>query len=159
VVSDETTQFVPTGDEIGPPGSAAQNSPADDPAALVAVGIGGSVELAGDRLRLVKGGVFGHLVELLWLGHGVLDNSIAIERITAVEIVETMLMPSFIRFSYAGSPAPTGHFLGDALAENALVMNLIDNRGFYRVKERIEHFRGAPPAAGMLMLDAQRTTA
>lgn len=150
-MSEENAQFGAAGDETG--------ADASDPAPLVAVGIGGRVELAGDRLRLVKGGVFGHLVELLWLGHGVLENSIAVAEITAVEIVETMLLPSFIRFSYAGAPTPTGHFLGDALAENALVMNLFDNRGFYRVMARIEVLQNMPLAAHPPMPNAARTTA
>ncbi|HEV2303479.1 MAG TPA: hypothetical protein VGR91_18085 [Stellaceae bacterium] len=157
-MSDETAHF-PSADESGPAVRAADGRSPGDPAALVARGIGGRVELAGDRVRLRKGGVFGHLVELLRLGHGVIENSIAIEQITAVEIVATMLLPSFIRISYAGGPTPTGRFLGDALAENALVMNLFDNRRFYQVKQRIERLQSAPLAARAPISNVGRATA
>ena len=143
-MSDESAQFG-TADEAAPDRAPPPPAP-DDPVELVAVGIGGRVELADSRVRLLKGGVFGHLVELLWLGHGVLESTIAVEQIAAVDIVETMLLPSFIRFSYAGGPKPSGHFLDDALAENALLMNLFDNRGFYRLKERIEGLQARGPA-------------
>lgn len=150
-MSEETAQF--------PAGERTALAPTSHGPALVAVGIGGRIELAGDRLHLVKGGLFGHLVEILWLGHGVLENSIAIAEITAVEIVKTILLPSFIRISYAGGPKPSGRFLEDALAENALLMNLFDNRGFYRVKEGIEGSRNLALVADAAMSHAGRTTA
>lgn len=128
--------------------------PSPDPlAVLIAVGIGGHLELAGDRLRIVKGGIFGHAVELLWLGHGVIDKTVRVSHISAVEVVKPMLLPDYIRFSYPGSPPDSGHYLDDALAENALIMNPIDNRKFYEIKERIAALRkpgarGRPDAVG-----------
>src|SRR5271168_1441783 len=95
--------------------------------ALVAVGMGGHLELVGDRISIVKGGLFGHAVELLGLGYGVVDKIILVDQITAVEIVKPMILPNFIWFSYAGSPARSGHYFADALAENALIMNPFDN--------------------------------
>jgi hypothetical protein len=114
--------------------------------ALVAVGIGGRIELVAEQIRLVKGGVFGHAVELLWLGYGVIDKSIPVREISAVEIVKPLLMPDFIRFSYPGSPRQTGSYLDDALAENALIMSWFDNRPFYRLKAWIERWPHLPPA-------------
>ena len=57
--------------------------------------------------------------------------------ITSVEIVRALVLPDFIRFTYASSPPQTGRYLDDALAENALLMNLIDNRNFYEIRDRI----------------------
>jgi hypothetical protein len=110
------------------------------PPILVAIGLGGRIELTAEHVRLQKGGVFGHAVELLWLGHGVSEKSIPVWEIAAVEIVKPILLPDFIRFSYPGSPSEHGRYLDDSLAENALIMNLIDNRAFYAIKDWIERW-------------------
>jgi hypothetical protein len=112
---------------------------------LVAVGIGGRLELTAEHIRLVKGGVFGHAVELLWLGYGVTETTIPVHEIAAVEIVKPMIMPDFIRFSYPGSPPLTHNYIDDALAENALLMGWFDNRVFYRIKAWIERWPHAQP--------------
>ncbi len=113
---------------------------------LVAVGIGGRVELTAEHIRLIKGGVFGYAVELLWLGYGVTEKSMPVRTISAVEIVKPLVMPNFVRFSYPGSPRQTGNYIDDALAENALVMGWFDNRAFYRIKAWIDRWPdGAPP--------------
>jgi hypothetical protein len=113
--------------------------------ALVAVGIGGRIELTADRLRLVKGGVFGHAIELLWLGSGVIEKTIPVRTISAVEIVKPLILPDFIRFSYPGSPSQTGNYIDDALAENALVMSWFDNRPFYQLKAWLDRWPHMPP--------------
>lgn len=120
-------------------------SPVETPL-LVAVGIGGRLELAAEQIRLIKGGVFGHAVELLWLGYGVTETTIPVRTISAVEIVKPLVMPDFIRFSYPGSPRQTGNYIDDALAENALLMSWFDNRVFYRIKAWIERWPNAQPA-------------
>lgn len=120
-------------------------APRDAPR-LVAVGVGGRLELAGEEIRLIKGGVFGHAVELLWLGYGMIDKSIPISQISAVEIVKPILLPDFFRLSYPGSPRQTGRYLDDALAENALIMNLFDNRKFYELKAWIDRWNNLQPA-------------
>ncbi|MGH6682923.1 MAG: hypothetical protein ACRECA_03180, partial [Pseudolabrys sp.] len=94
----------------------------------------------------VKGGVFGHAVDLLWLGYGVSENTIPVRAISAVEIVRPLIVPDFIRFSYPGSPSQTGRYIDDALAENALVMSWLDNRPFYRIKAWIERWPHVPPS-------------
>jgi hypothetical protein len=116
--------------------------------ALVAVGIGGRIELVAEQIRLIKGGVFGHAVELLWLGYGVTEKSIPLREISAVEIVKPLFLPDFIRFSYPGSPRQTGNYIDDALAENALVMSWFDNRVFYQLKALIERWPNLPPPVG-----------
>jgi hypothetical protein len=120
--------------------------------ALVAVGIGGRIELVDEQIRLIKGGVFGHAVELLWLGYGVTLKSIPIREIAAVEIVQPLLLPDFIRFSYPGSPPQTHNYIDDALAENALIMSWFDNRAFYEIKawiDRWPHLPPLPPVSGI----------
>lgn len=112
---------------------------ARDDGTLVASGLGGRLELTDGELRIVKGGVLGHVVEMLWLAHGVAEKSIPLSHVTSVEIVRPMMLPDFFRVSYAGSPPQTGHYLDDALAENALVMNVVDNRAFYEIAARLQH--------------------
>jgi hypothetical protein len=107
---------------------------------LVAIGIGGRLELTAEHIRLVRGGIFGHAFEFLWLGTGVSDKSIPIWEISAVEIVKPILLPDFIRFSYPGSPPESSRYIADALAENALIMNVVDNRAFYAIKEWIDRW-------------------
>lgn len=109
-------------------------------AALVAVGIGGRLELSRNEIRIIKDGPWGYIVEALWLGYGIMEKRILLDHVAAVEIVQMLLLPSFIRFSYQGSPALTGHYVEDALAENALIMNPFDQRKFYELKARIDHF-------------------
>jgi hypothetical protein len=106
-------------------------------ATLVAVGLGGRLELSRNEIRIVKDGFWGYLVEALWLGYGIMEKRIFLEQIAGVEIVKMLVMPNFIRFSYPGSPTLTGHYAEDALAENALLMNPLDNRKFYELKDRI----------------------
>jgi hypothetical protein len=112
---------------------------------LVAVGVAGRIELVAEQIRLIKGGVFGHAVELLWLGYGVSEKSIPVREISAVEIVQPMFLPDFIRFSYPGSPGQTGNYVDDALAENALIMSWFDNRAFYQIKDWIDRWPHLPP--------------
>ena len=104
----------------------------------VAIGLGGRVELWDREIRIIKGGVLGHLAELLWLGYGLKESSLFLDQITAVDIVRSIILPDFIRFSYAGGPDLTGNYVRDALAENALMMNLFDNRKFFDIKQAIE---------------------
>jgi hypothetical protein len=112
--------------------------PAAPDAMLVAHGVGGRLELSRNQLRIVKGGTWGHLVEALHLGYGMMEKRIFLDQIAAVEIVKLILAPDFIRFSYNGSPVATGHYLDDAFAENALIMNPFDQRKFYALKDRMD---------------------
>ena len=121
--------------------------PGTQTALIVAVGISGRIELTAEQIRLIKGGLFGHAAELLWLGYGISEKSIPVREISAVEIVKPLILPDFIRFSYPGSPRQTGNYIDDALAENALVMGWFDNRAFYQIKAWIERWPHLPPSA------------
>ena len=54
----------------------------------------------------------------------------------------------FIKFTYPGSPESTGKLAKDAFAENSLIMNIVDNRRFYELKDRIDQLRRRRAAAG-----------
>ena len=112
-------------------------------AALVAVGVGGRVELSRNEIRIIKDGAWGYAVEVLWLGYGILDKRLFLDQIAAVDIVQMIVLPSFIRFAYQGSPPLTGHYVTDALAENSLIMNPFDQRKFHELKDRIDQFIAA----------------
>ena len=145
-MSDADLQDAAGGPHLGSADPAGRTNPGTGIPLVVAAGIGGRIELTAEQVRLIKGGVFGHAVELLWLGYGVIEKSIPVRTISAVEIVRPLLLPNFIRFSYPGSPRQTGNYIDDALAENALVMGWFDNRSFYRIKAWIDRWPdGAPP--------------
>lgn len=117
-------------------------------APVVAVGLGGRLELTDGSVRIVKGGIIGHLVAFLWFSHGMMEKRIPLAQVTSVEIVTPTLLPDFIRVTYAGSPPQTGRYLADMLAENALAMNVVDNRAFYEIAERIERAIAVPVRLG-----------
>jgi hypothetical protein len=106
---------------------------------LVANGLGGRLELSGNILRLSKGGAFGLLLALLGIEGGFVERTIRVSDISAVEIENPPFLLRYVRFSYQGAPTQSGNDIRDMLAENALIMSLIDNRMIYRIKERIEH--------------------
>ncbi len=108
---------------------------------IVAIGIGGRLELMDDRVRLIKDNVLGTVVNLLGLGYGKVNKTITITEISTISIVRPILVPDFIKFTYPGSPESTGKFLKDAFAENALIMNIVDNRRFYELKDRVDQLR------------------
>jgi hypothetical protein len=123
---------------------------------LVATGIGGHVELGNGEIRIVKDTVLGHLVDLIWFAYGVQEKRIPLSAVTSIEIIRPLILPDVFRVSYAGGPPQTGHYLRDALAENALMMNMFDNRAFYDVRDRVtrwtaigrpQGFAGANPQA------------
>lgn len=115
-------------------------APSGEPevSALIAKGAGGLIELSGNRLKLTKGGVFGFLATMLGIEGGYVERTIRVSEISAVEIDKPALLFRYIRFSYPGAPQLTGNNLRDMMAENAMLMSMIDNRKFYEVKDRIE---------------------
>lgn len=121
----------------------AMSETATNGAALVAVGLGGRLELSRNEIRIIKDGAWGFIFEALWRGYGIVDKRLFLDQVAAVEIVQMMVLPSFIRFSYPGSPPLTGHYIEDALAENSLIMNPFDQRKFHALKARIDHFIAA----------------
>ncbi|MBF0094675.1 MAG: hypothetical protein HQL33_05630 [Alphaproteobacteria bacterium] len=125
------------GDDAGAAGIEGQ-PPSDDDVLVTARGAGGVIELRGNRLRLTRGGFFGFLVTLLGIEGGYVERTIRVSEISAVEIDKPALLFRYIRFSYPGSPQLTGNDLHDMMAENAMLMSLVDNRKFYEIKERLE---------------------
>jgi hypothetical protein len=109
---------------------------------LVAKGLGGRLELSGNVLRISKGGVFGFLMTLLGIEGGFVDRTIRVSDISAVDFENPPFLFHYVRFSYPGSPEQSGRNIVDMLAENAMIMSLIDNRNLYRIKERIERSMG-----------------
>jgi hypothetical protein len=105
---------------------------------LVAVGLSGSLELNGNVLRISKGGAFGFLLMVLGMEGGFVERTIRVSDISAVEIENPPFLFRYVRFSYQGAPTQSGNSITDMLAENAVIMSLIDNRPFYKIKERIE---------------------
>jgi hypothetical protein len=81
---------------------------------------------------------------MLGVEGGFVEKTIKISAISAVEIDKPALFFRYIRFSYPGSPELTGFDTRDMMAENAMLMSLIDNRMFYVIKERIEQMMNEP---------------
>jgi hypothetical protein len=104
---------------------------------LVATGIGGRLEFANGEIRIIKDNALGHLIDLVWSAYGVAEKRIPLSQVTSIEIVHPLILPDVFRVTYAGSPPLTGHYFRDALAENALMMNMLDNRTFYAVRDRV----------------------
>jgi hypothetical protein len=104
---------------------------------LVAHGIGGHLELTEDTLTIFKTGGIAQLLDVLWIADGMMVKTIPVAAITSVEIIRALLLPDFFRVTYATSPPQTGHYLDDALSENALMMGLVDNRNFFEIRDRI----------------------
>lgn len=109
-----------------------------DESCLVARGFGGRLVLSGNRLTLHRGGLFGLLSTLLGFEGGFVDRVVRVDQIAAIEIDRPALFFRYMRVSYPGAPQLTGHNLHDMMAENAILMSLVDNRAFYRVISRIE---------------------
>jgi hypothetical protein len=109
-----------------------------DDEVLVATCLNGRLELSGNTLHLSKGGAFGLLVTLLGIGGGYVERTIRVSDISAIEIENPPFLLRYVRFSYQGAPTQSGNDMRDMLAENAMVMSLVDNRNLYRIKERIE---------------------
>lgn len=116
---------------------------------MVARGFGGYLELEGNRLRILRGGWFGYLVTLFGLEGGFVERTVRVDQISSIELDVPVMFFRYIRFSYPGSPAMTGNNIADMLAENSVIMSLVDNRPFFRIVERIEEMMdhaGAPRA-------------
>ncbi|MBF0392270.1 MAG: hypothetical protein HQL38_06275 [Alphaproteobacteria bacterium] len=115
----------------------AAGEPADQPI-LVARGTGCSVALYENRLRIRRGGVLGLLASAMGWENGFAEHTIRVSDISAIDVEKPVLFMRYVRFSYPGAPALTGHELADMMAENAVVMNLFDNRDLYAILARIE---------------------
>jgi hypothetical protein len=96
-------------------------------------GIGGRISVYRDRVVLQRRGIFFTLVNLAFHLEREMESEILLRDLTAVHFVRSLLFVQFLRFSYAGCPEPSGHYLRDAFAENAYMLSLFDNRRLVKV--------------------------
>ncbi|HYD65090.1 hypothetical protein [Azospirillum sp.] len=115
----------------------------------IARGVGGRLELTGNRLRIVKGGIFGYIITLLGIEGGFVERTVRVSQISSIELDVPVMFFRFIRMSYPGSPTMSGHTFLDMMAENAVLMSLVDNRPFYALVERIEAMMDAEGAPAL----------
>jgi hypothetical protein len=100
-------------------------------------GMGGRLLLYRDCIRIVRHGPWFTAVNLLHHVEREIETTILLDRLVAVHLVRSLLLVQFLRFTYAGAPVPTGHYLRDAFAENAFLFSLVDNRPLLAMKARI----------------------
>jgi hypothetical protein len=100
-------------------------------------GMGGRLVLYRDCVRIERHGAWFTAVNLLSHVEREIETTIVLDRLVAVHLVRSLLLVQFLRFTYAGAPAPTGHYLRDAFAENAFMFSLVDNRPLLAMKGRI----------------------
>lgn len=122
----------------------------------VARGVGGRLELTGNRLRIVKGGIFGYIITLFGIEGGFVERTVRVSQISSIELDVPVMFFRFIRMSYPGSPTMSGHTFLDMMAENAVLMSLVDNRPFYTLIERIEAMMDAEGAPALERLPDER---
>jgi len=100
-------------------------------------GMGGHLLLYRDSVTIGRYGPWFTGVNLLSHVEREIETTILLRRLVAVHMVRSLLLVQFLRFTYAGAPAPTGHYLRDAFAENAFMFSLIDNRPLMAMQARI----------------------
>ncbi|WP_137125862.1 hypothetical protein [Roseomonas sp. HF4] len=126
-------------------------SPGRSPGACLAIldGIGGSLVLHHDRVRILRHGAWFSAINLLSHVEREIETTILLRRLAAVHLVGALGVLQFLRLSYAGAPPPTGHHLRDAFAENAFLFGLLDNRPLFAMATRIQAAAraGGPPGA------------
>jgi hypothetical protein len=136
--------------EAQPPAEPASPKPEEDPNGqplMVAHGVGGRLELYHHSIRINRDGFANYFLSLLAKRPAFVDTTVAIDEVSSFDIVQPLLFNDFVSISYPGSPSLTGRSLWDSMAENALLMNFIDNREFYALKRRFQAIVGRPPLA------------
>lgn len=58
-------------------------------------------------------------------------------QIGVAHIVDPLLLPGCLRFTYGGAPAPRNQYWRGVFGENTVMMNLLDNRPFHDLVERL----------------------
>jgi hypothetical protein len=100
-------------------------------------GMGGHLVLHSDRITIHRHGAWFTAVNLLSHVEREMVTTILLRRLVAVHVVRSLLLVQFLRFTYPGAPAETGHYLRDAFAENAFLLSLVDSRPLLAMKARI----------------------
>jgi hypothetical protein len=98
-------------------------------------GLGGHITLWTDRVEIERHGMFFSLLNLGYHLEREIASTFYLRELVGVHLVRSFTLVQFLRFTYAGCPVPTGHYLRDAFAENAFMLSLRDNRplfGFMR---------------------------
>ncbi len=101
-------------------------------------GLGGHLILRPDRLQIERQGVFFSLLNLGYHVEREIGTTIFLRELVGVHLVRSFLLVQFLRFTYAGCPSPTGHYLRDAFAENAYLLSLRDNRPLLAFMRRMD---------------------
>lgn len=91
-------------------------------------GIGGTLALYPDRVRIIRQGFWFTAANLVLHVEREMDTVILLRDLVGVHFVRSLLAVQFIRLTYPGCPAPTGRYMRDALAENAFMYSLTDSR-------------------------------
>ncbi len=110
-------------------------------------GLGGLLLLYPDRLCILRQGVWFTAANLFFHVEREMETVISLRELVGVHFVRSLTLVQFVRLTYPGCPAPSGHYLRDAFAENAFMYSLTDNRpllGFMRMIARAAA-RGGPP--------------
>lgn len=107
-----------------------------DGALFHVAGLGGHIDVFPDRIDIHRHGLLHMALEILLLYEGSTELSLPIAAITSVSLVEPLVFPGYIRFSYAGAPDYSKDYWTDAMAPNTLLMGYFDHRGFHR----LQHF-------------------
>jgi hypothetical protein len=124
---------------------------ADPDSIMVANGLGGSITLYRDRLVIARTGLLHVVMDAVFPHHPRVDTTIFLDDITAISIVRPMLMVEYVRFVFAGETPPDEEegYWSAAFADNAVMMNLFDNRAFYTFVKKVEELRArAVPGRG-----------
>jgi hypothetical protein len=100
-------------------------------------GMGGHLLLYPDRIAIHRHGAWFTAVNLLSHVEREMETTILLRRLVAVHAVRSLLLVQFLRFTYPGAPAETGHYLRDAFAENAFMLSLVDSRPLLAMQARI----------------------
>jgi hypothetical protein len=100
-------------------------------------GLGGHLVLRPDRIDIERHGVFFSLLNLGYHLEREIGTTIFLRELVGVHLVRSFTFVQFLRFTYAGCPMPTGHYLRDAFAENAYMLSLRDNRPLLAFMRRI----------------------
>lgn len=101
-------------------------------------GIGGTLLLTRDSVRLERHGIFFSLLNIAWHVEREIATTIHLRDLVAVHLVRSFTLVQFLRFTYAGCPQATGHYLRDAFAENAYMHSMNDNRPLLAFMRQVE---------------------
>ena len=105
---------------------------------VVARGVGGTIELYDNELRIMRDSWLNHVLRWLTGATPLIERTIPLRHISGVAIVKPWILNEYFLLAYPGSPPASGYQLHDAVSENALLMNFFDNRRFYDLKRKLD---------------------